>query len=54
MKIRQGNSNKKYPSLIVGIPKEVQTHMGIKLGDQITWSLNSQGRWELIKIEVKT
>jgi antitoxin component of MazEF toxin-antitoxin module len=50
MKIRQGNSNPKYPSLIVGVPKDVQKHMGIGIGSEVTWSLNTNGRWELIKI----
>ena len=51
MKIRRANCNPGRASLIVGIPKDMADMMGLTLGSNVTWALNAQGRWELVKIE---
>jgi hypothetical protein len=50
MKIRRANANPGRASLIVGIPKDMADMMGLSLGSNVTWALNAQGRWELVKI----
>jgi bifunctional DNA-binding transcriptional regulator/antitoxin component of YhaV-PrlF toxin-antitoxin module len=52
MKIRRGNANKD-PSLIVGVPYEVKTHIGLSEGDDVYWNLNQDGSATLRKLGVK-